>query len=87
MIVAAFVFGILILSISLCFLLLYVQSNKSMQENHTALARQRERQLMFQTELQARIEMEARQFEAARQALLKDAGGDDRDRRNIGHAA
>lgn len=87
MVVAAFIFGIIIFSLSLFFLVLYVQSNKSMRENHGALARQRERQLKFQADLQARMDAEARQFEEARQALLKHAGGDDPDRRNIGHAA
>ena len=90
MLVAAFIFGILIFSFSLVFVLLYAQSNKSMRENHSVLARQRELQLKFQADLQARMELDARLYEEARQALLRDAKrGDDnkRDRRNIGHAA
>jgi len=85
MLVAAFIFGMLIFSFSLVFLLLYVQSHNSMRENQGALARQRELQLKYQAELQARMERDARQFEEARQALLKSAG--DRDRRNNAHAA
>jgi hypothetical protein len=87
MLVAAFIFGLLICSFSLVFLFLYVQSHKSMRENQGALARQREQQLKFQADLQARIERDARQFEEARQALLKNTDGDDRDRRNNAHAA
>jgi hypothetical protein len=90
MVVAAFIFGLTLLSISVFFLIFYVQNQKSMRGNHRALERQRERQLKFQADLQARIDMEARQFEEARQSLLKQAGGDDdRDsgQRNIEHAA
>lgn len=89
MVIAAFIFGIIILTVSLFFLSLYVKSNKSMRENQSALARQRARQLQYQAELQARMERDARQFEEARQALLKKAGdgGGDRGRRNIEHAA
>lgn len=89
MVVAAFIFGIVIVSLSLFFLLLYVQSNKHMRENQSVLARQREQQLKLQVELQARMETDERQFEAARQALLKHArsGGDDSKRQNIEHAA
>jgi hypothetical protein len=88
MIVGAFVFGIIIFALSLFFLLLYVRSNNHMRANHTALARRREQQLKFQADLQAQIEADARKYEEARQALLKDAGGgDDTDRQNIGHAA
>jgi hypothetical protein len=87
MLVAAFIFGLLICSFSLVFLLLYVQSHKSIRENQGTLARQREQQLKYQAELQARMERDARQFEEARQALLKNTGGGDRDRRNNAHAA
>jgi hypothetical protein len=89
MLVGAFIFGIVIFSFSLMFLVLYVKSHKSMRENQSALARQRERQLKFQAELQARMELDARRYEEARQALLlRPTGGDnDRNRRNIGHAA
>lgn len=87
MVVAALIFGILVLAGSLFFLLLYVQSNNSMRASQNALARQRERQLKFQADLQARMEMEARKYEEARQTLLKRAGGgNDPKRRNIKHA-
>jgi thiosulfate reductase cytochrome b subunit len=88
MVVASFIFGLVVIAFSLIFLLLYVQSNKSMRENHSALVRQREQQRKFQADLQARMEMDARKYEEARQALLKQAGGkDDSKRRNIEHAA
>ena len=89
MVVAALIFGFLLIAFSLVFLLLYVQSNNSIRENQNALARERERQLKFQAELQARMEMEARKYEEARQALLKRAGGgaDNTQRRDVGHAA
>lgn len=89
MIVGAFVFGLIILAVSLFFLLLYVRSNNQIQQNHTALAKQRAQQLKFQAELQAQMDADARKYEETRQALLKQAtgGGDDTDRRNIGHAA
>lgn len=92
MALAGFIFGLVIFAFSLFFLLLYVHSNKSMRENHSALARQRERQLKFQAELQERMDREAREFEEARQTLLRKANGgggddDDPDRRNVEHAA
>ena len=87
MVVAAFIFGGLILTFSLFFLLIYVNSHKSMRANSSALARQREQHRKFQADLQARMERDARQFEAKRQALLKNERGDDPNRRNIGHAA
>jgi Flp pilus assembly protein TadB len=87
MVVAAFIFGIIILFFSFCFLILYVRSHKSMRENHSTLARQRERQLKFQAELQSRMERDTREYEEARQTLLKQAGDDERDRQNIEHAA
>jgi hypothetical protein len=90
MVVAAFVFGTIIFSFSLFFLMLYVRSNNFMRANRSSLARQREQQLKLQAELQARMEREARQFEATRQALLRDAppsGGGDPDRRDVEHAA
>ncbi|HEX8422678.1 MAG TPA: hypothetical protein VF634_04665 [Pyrinomonadaceae bacterium] len=87
MLVAAFIFGIIILSLSLFFLLLYVKSDKSIRENQGALARYREQQLKLRAELQARMERDARAYEEARRSLLKRAGGDNRDDRNIEHAA
>ena len=91
MLVASFVFGLIILSVSVVFLIHYIQSHKSMRANRAALARLRERQLRFQADLQARIDIEARQYEEARQALLKQARGSDDDnnagRHDIGHAA
>lgn len=87
MLVAAFIFGIIILSLSLFFLLLYVKGDKSIRKNQGALARHRERQLKFQAELQARIERDTRVYEEARRSLLKQAGRDERDERNIEHAA
>ncbi len=89
MIVASFIFGVGILALSLFFLLLYVRSSNSIRENLTALARQRARQLKLQAELQARMDADARKYEEARQALLKQAerGGDDTKRSNIEHAA
>jgi hypothetical protein len=87
MLIAAFIFGSLIIAFSLCFLLHYVKSHQSMRVNQGALARQRERQLKFQAELQARMAIDARKYEEARQALLKQAADNDRDRRDIGHAA
>lgn len=89
MIVGAFIFGLLILAVSLFFLLLYVRSNSQIQESHTALVRQRARQLKFQAVLQAQIDADACKYEERRRALLKQAagGGDDSDRRDIGHAA
>lgn len=87
MVVAALIFGSLVLSISLLFLLVYVRNNNSMRESQSALARQRAQQLKAQADLQARMELEAREYEEARQALLKQASGKDRDRQNIGHAA
>ncbi|HEV7902617.1 MAG TPA: hypothetical protein VGO96_02155, partial [Pyrinomonadaceae bacterium] len=80
-------FGVLISSISLFFLLVYVRNNISMQASQRALARQRELQLRLQADLQARMETEARKYEEARQALLKQASAKDRDRQNIEHAA
>ena len=88
MVVAAFIFGLVILAVSLFFLMLYVQSHKSLRENQSALARQRALQLKFQADLQARMERDARKYEEARQALLRDArGGDDSKSRDIEHAA
>jgi len=88
MVVAAFIFGLVVVAFSLFFLLLYVKSHKSMRENHSALVRQREYQSKLQADLQARMDMDARKYDEARQALLKQAGGsDDAKRRNIGHAA
>ena len=74
MLVAAFVFGLIILSISLFFLIFYVRSHRAMREKRNALARHRERHLKVQLDLQARMDMEARQFEEARLALFKQAG-------------
>jgi uncharacterized membrane protein len=74
MLVAAFIFGLIILSISLFFLIFYVRSYKAMRENRNALARQRERQLRVQLDLQARMDIEARQFEETRRALLNQVG-------------
>lgn len=90
MVVAALVFGVFVVACSLLFLLLYVKSNKSLRENQSVLARRRAQQLKLQAELQARMETEARNYEEARQALLKQAGGGGSDNpkpRNIGHAA
>lgn len=87
MVVAAFIFGIIILTFSLFFLLVYVNGHKSMRANSNALARQRDQHLKFQADLQARMERDARQFEAKRQDLLKNERGDDPDHRNIEHAA
>ena len=86
MVVAALIFGVFLVAVSFFFLLLYVRSNASMRENQNALARQREQQLKFQADLQARMEMEARKYEEARQALLKHAGGNSK-RPDIEHAA
>jgi phage regulator Rha-like protein len=87
MVVAALIFGILVLSISLLFLLVYVRNNNSMRESQSALARRREQQLKFQADLQARMESEGRKYEEARQALLRQTSGTDRDGQNIEHAA
>jgi thiosulfate reductase cytochrome b subunit len=89
MILSAFVFGFLILVVSLFFLLFYVRSHNHIRDNHTALARRRAQQLKFQAELQAQIDADARKYEEARQALLKQTarGGGDTNNRNIGHAA
>ena len=88
MVLAAFIFGILIFSSSLVFLLSYVRSDKSIRRNYGALARQRERQLKFEADLQARIELDARKYEEARQALLKrKRDNSESARRNIEHAA
>jgi hypothetical protein len=87
MVVAAFIFGLFLIAFSLFFLLLYVRSNTCIRESQNALARQWEQQLKLQANL-ARMEMEARKYEEARQALLKRAGGGkDPKRRNIEHAA
>jgi hypothetical protein len=90
MVLAAFIFGLVVFFFSLLFVVLYVRSNKSIRENQSVLARQREQQLKFQADLQARMELEARKYEEARQTLLKHArsgGGDDPKQRNIEHAA
>ncbi|HEY0101690.1 MAG TPA: hypothetical protein VGB76_22385 [Pyrinomonadaceae bacterium] len=43
--------------------------------------------MKFQAELQSRMERDTREYEEARQTLLKQAGDDERDRQNIEHAA
>jgi hypothetical protein len=85
--VAAFIFGSLVVLISLLFVLVYVRNNHSMRASQSALARQRERQLKVQADLRARMETEGRSYEEARQALLKRASAGDGDRQNIEHAA
>ena len=87
MIVAAFVFSIAIFAFSLLFLLRYIQNEKCLRVSREILARQQQQQLKLQADLQARMEADRRALEAARQALLKQSGGDDAKRRNIEHAA
>ncbi|HZH32860.1 MAG TPA: hypothetical protein VEY11_18980 [Pyrinomonadaceae bacterium] len=74
MAVTAILFGILIFSVSLFFVLAYIQGQSSMRQNRNSQARQREQQLKLQADLQARIEADARRFEEARRALLERAG-------------
>jgi hypothetical protein len=72
----AILFGILIFSVSVFFVLAYIQGQSSMRHNRNSQARQRELQLKLHADLQARIEVDARRFEGARRALLERAGGD-----------
>ncbi|HZG53692.1 MAG TPA: hypothetical protein VEZ40_16305 [Pyrinomonadaceae bacterium] len=76
MIVAAFLFGVLIFCISVFFLISYINSNKSWRRNQHARVRQRELQLKLEADLRARIEADAHQFDEARRALLGREGGD-----------
>ncbi|HEX8636186.1 MAG TPA: hypothetical protein VF703_18845 [Pyrinomonadaceae bacterium] len=76
MIVAAFLFGILIFSISVFFLISYINSNKSWRRNQHAWVRQRQLQLKLEADLRARIEADTHRFEETRRALLERAGGD-----------
>jgi hypothetical protein len=89
MTVTAILFGLLIFSVSLFFVLAYIRGQSSMRQNRHSQARQRELQLKLQADLQARIEADARRFEEARRALLGRAGGgdDDSGSANREHAA
>ena len=93
MVIAAFIFSIAVFTFSLLFLLRYIQNEKYLRVNSDRLARQRQQQLKSQADLQARMEADRRDLEAARRALLKQAssGGDatrrDLGRRDIEHAA
>lgn len=86
MVFGAFIFGILIFSFSVFFLLGYIRSNKALDSSRRSLARQRELDLKVLADLQARMEADERRFEERRSALLKRAerasGGTD-----VGHAA
>lgn len=86
MVIAAFVFGIVIFSVSLVFLLNYIRTNQFMRETNNFWARQQRLQLKLQADLQARMEADERKFEEMRRALLKRAGGDS-GRSDVGHAA
>ncbi|HEX8129192.1 MAG TPA: hypothetical protein VF527_08835 [Pyrinomonadaceae bacterium] len=85
----ALLFGFFILAVSVFFLLAYIHSQSSMQQNRNSQARQRELQLKLQADLQARIEADTRRFEEERRALLERAAGDpdSRDSRDTEHAA
>jgi hypothetical protein len=87
MIIAAFIFSIAVFTFSLLFLLRYIQNEKYLRASRDLLARQRQQQLKSQADLQAQIEADRRALEEARRALLKQAGGDKTERRDIGHAA
>jgi Flp pilus assembly protein TadB len=88
MVIAAFIFGLVVFLCSFFFVFHYIQSHKSMRANHLAATKQRARQLKVQADLQARMDREAREFEETRQALLRQAGDDDSpDHQDIGHAA
>jgi len=86
MVVAAFLFGIVIFSVSVICLLGYIRSSNFLRQNHNSWARQRALHLQLQADLQARIEADTRKFEEARRELLERAGGDS-DRPDVEHAA
>lgn len=94
MVIAAFIFSIAVFAYSLFFLLRYIQNDKYLRVNRDRLARQQQQQLKSQTDWQARMEAERREFEEARRALLEQTGERDGDeerrntqRRDIEHAA
>jgi len=86
MVFAAFLFGLLIFSVSVFCVLAYIRSSSSLRHNQNSWARQRQLQLKLQADLQARIEADARKFEEARLALLERRRGDS-DHSDVGHAA
>ncbi|MDQ1560139.1 MAG: hypothetical protein QOD32_3199 [Pyrinomonadaceae bacterium] len=86
MVVAAFIFGLVIFSVSVFFLLGYIRSHNSIRQNRHSLARQQQLQAKLQADLQTRIEADARKFEEARRALLAHANGES-DRADVEHAA
>lgn len=86
MVVAAFIFGIVILSVSVFFLLNYIRSNQFMRQSRNSLAQRQKLQLKLQANLQARMEADERKFEEARRALLERPGSDS-DQPDVEHAA
>ena len=76
MVIAAFVFGLVIFALSLFLVFSYIQSDRSMQQQGNSLARQRALQVKLQADLQARVEADTRKFEEDRRSLLERAGVD-----------
>jgi hypothetical protein len=85
MVIASFIFAVVIFSLSLACLFVYIQSNKSLRRDSNFWARQRELEIKLQADLQALMEADSRRFEETRRALLERTGGDS-DRSGVGHA-
>jgi hypothetical protein len=86
MILAAYIFAVVISALSLFCLFSYIRSNKSMRRDRHFWAQQRELELKLQADLQARMEADSRRFEETRRALLERTGGNS-ERSGVGHPA
>ncbi|HEY1404001.1 MAG TPA: hypothetical protein VGB05_07750 [Pyrinomonadaceae bacterium] len=86
MVFAAVIFSVFIFSVSVMFLLDYIRTQDSLQQNRNAWARQQELQLKREADLQAHIEADMRRFEEVRRALSESAPRDS-GRHDVEHAA